>query len=190
VVAALGGRSVQAGVVDRDRSPAGQDDGRLLVSVREGFAALLLGQVQVAPDLLADRDRHAQERLHLRVRGREAVRLRMVADVPEAQRPRVLDQHAEDAAPAREVPDGTMRVRIDARGDEALELLPAVVQDAHGRVPRSGHVAGDVEQLMEHRLDVELGDQAAPCVDQAPEAELVKGRLGHLGRAPTLWETA
>ena len=38
----------------------------------------------------------------------------MVADVLEPQRPRILDQQPEDAAPAREVPDRPVRVRVDA----------------------------------------------------------------------------
>ena len=55
-----------------------------------------------------------------------------------------------------------------------VELLPAIVEHADGRVARAGDLAGDVEQLLEHGLDIELGDEAAARIDQAPEAELVK----------------
>ena len=98
----------------------------------------------------------------------------MVADVLEAQRPRLLDQQPEDAPAAWEVADRPVRVGVDPGGDEALELLPAVVEHADGRVARAGDLAGDVEQLLEHGLDVEFGDQAPARIDQAPEAELVK----------------
>ena len=87
-------------------------------------------------------------------------RLRVVAEVLEPQRPRLLDQQPEDAATAGQVPDRAMRVRVDAGGDEALELLPALVEHAHGRVARAGDLARDVEQLLQDRLDVELGDQS------------------------------
>ena len=43
------------------------------------------------------------------------------ADVGEAQRPRVVDQHAEDAAAAREVADRRVRRGVDAAREEALQ---------------------------------------------------------------------
>ena len=49
-----------------------------------------------------------------------------------------------------------------------------LVEHADGRVARAGDLAGDVEELLEHRLDVELGDQRPPRIDQAPEAELIE----------------
>ena len=99
----------------------------------------------------------------------------MVADVLEAERPRLLDQQPQDPPAAREIADRPMRVRIDPGGDEAREFLPAIVEHADGRVARAGDLAGDVEQLLEHGLDIEFGDEAAARIDQSPEAELVKG---------------
>ena len=89
-------------------------------------------------------------------------------DVGEPQRPRVLDQHAEHAVPARQVADLAVRVLVDPDGQEALELLAALVEDADRRVARAGQLTGDLEQPFEHRLGVELGDQRAPDVDQSP----------------------
>ena len=176
VVAALLDRPVEPGVVDRDRRPVGEDHGGLLVGVGERLAVLLLGQVEVAPDLVADHHRHAEERLHLRVRGGEAVGLRMVADVLEPQRARLLDQQPEDPPAAREIADRAVRLGSIPAVMKRVELLPAVVEHADGRVARAGDLAGDVEQLLQHGLHVELGDQAATRIDQAPEAELIKGR--------------
>ena len=60
LVPALADVAVQPGVVDRDRRPVGEDDGRVLVVLGE-LADRLLGQVEVAPHLAADGDRHAEE---------------------------------------------------------------------------------------------------------------------------------
>ena len=95
LVAALAHVAVEPGVVDRDAGPLGQDDERLLVGLVER-AALLLGQVEVAVGLPADEDGHPQEAVHLGMPEREAVGPRVAADVVEAQRPRVADEHAED----------------------------------------------------------------------------------------------
>jgi hypothetical protein len=50
-----------------------------------------------------------------------------------------------------------MRRGVDAGSDEALELLPAIVEDADRRVARAGDLARDVEELLQDRLHVELG---------------------------------
>ena len=49
----------------------GQPDGELLVDVGEHLAVGLVGQVEVAVDDAAEPDRHAEERRHRRVAGRE-----------------------------------------------------------------------------------------------------------------------
>ena len=51
----------EPGVVDRDPGPARQDGRRLLVGDRELRRVLLLGQIQLAPRLAADHDRHAED---------------------------------------------------------------------------------------------------------------------------------
>ena len=79
---ALGGglaARVETRVVDRDGGPLGQHDHRLLVALVEVRPALLVGEIEVAVDLVADPDRHPEERLHRRVPGRKAVRARMRA---------------------------------------------------------------------------------------------------------------
>ena len=53
---------------------------------------------------------------------------------------------------------------------------PVRVEDADGGVARPGHLARDVEQLLQDRLELELGDQDPARVDQAPEAEFVEER--------------
>ena len=75
---------VQASVVDGDGGPAGKHLGRLLVALVEVPSALLVGEVEVAVDLVANPDRHAEERSHRRVLRREPVGVRMRRHVVQA----------------------------------------------------------------------------------------------------------
>ena len=102
----------------------------------------------------------------------------MVADMGEPQRPGIIDQQPEDAAARGEVPDRAVRLGVDPRRDEAPEALAAVVEDADGRVAGPGDLARDVQKLLQDGVDLELGDQGAPCVNQAPKTGLVENWRG------------
>ena len=173
LVAARRDRFVQARVLDRDRRPRREDQDRLLVDGVE-VAAGLLGEVEVAPDLPAHEHGNPEEARHRRVAGREAVGLRVLADGRDAQRPRIVDQHPEDAAPAREVADRAVRLGVDPAGDEALQLAPVTVEDPERGIARAGDLARGLEHLVEHGLEVELRQQAAADVDQASQPLLVE----------------
>ena len=54
---------------------------------------------------------------------------------------RVLDQHAEHAAAARQVADRAARLVVDADRQEALELALVLVEDPERRVARAGELA-------------------------------------------------
>jgi hypothetical protein len=164
VVVAAPDVAIQARIRDRDGRPVREDRDRFFIVVRE-LAVGLLGQVQVAPCLSVHDDRHAEEAVHRGVREREAVGLRMRADVLEPERPRFADQHAEHPAPARQVADRTMRVLVDPPREEPLELLTAVVEHADRGVSRAGQLDGDRQQLIEHGLWVQLRDQGAADVE-------------------------
>ena len=64
----------------------GQRHGQALVLGREVAAVFLFRQVEVAEDHVPDPDRDAEEGLHGRMVRREAVGLRMSAQVVEPQR--------------------------------------------------------------------------------------------------------
>ncbi len=98
----------------------------------------------------------------------------MVADVGEAQRPRLLDQQSEHATAAGQVADSPSRLLVDAAGDEALQLLAVAVEHAERRVPRPGQLAGDLEHPLEDHLGVKLGDEAAADFDQFPQSAFVE----------------
>src|SRR5512132_728861 len=107
----------------------------------------------------------------------------MVADVIQAQRARVVDEHAEQAATARQVTDGAVGVRVDAAREEAGELAALLVEDAERDVARPGEVGRGLQEPVEHRLEVQLGQQAAPGVDEACEPVLVEAvERGHARR--------
>ena len=80
-------------------------DHELLVDVGEHLGGRLVGQVEVAEDLVAHPDRHAQERSHRRVVGREAEAVGVLAQVGQPQRLGVDDEQAEDPVPLGQVAD-------------------------------------------------------------------------------------
>ena len=125
---------VQVGVLDGDRHPAREHEQRLLVGLVE-LAALLLGQVDVAPRLAAHQHRGAEERRHRRVLGREAVAARVLADVGEAKRLGVADQLAEDAAAAGKLADRAPRRLVHCRRSGSARAPSA--PDRGCRRPRS-----------------------------------------------------
>ena len=107
----------------------------------------------------------------------------MVADVVKTQRARVVDEHAEQAATARQVADGTVGVLVDPARQEAGELAASLVEDAERDVACPCEVGRGLQEAVEDRLEVELGQQAAPGVDEAREPVLVQAvQRGHARR--------
>ena len=82
--------------------------------------------------------------MHRGMGGRKAVGLRVRAHIAQAKRARIVDQHAEDSAPARQVADRAVGLLVDAACQEALELLAPLVEHADRRVPRSGELLRDL----------------------------------------------
>src|SRR5919202_1076949 len=114
----------------------------------------------------------------------DPLEVRLVADVVQAQRPRIADQDAEDPVAARQVPDGTVGLLVDAERDEPLETLAAVVEDAERGIPRARELLGDLEDTVQEPLDIELGYERTPHIEQAEEALLAEDRLSHGTRDP------
>jgi hypothetical protein len=144
----VAGLLVQAGVGDRHPGLGGEHHQRALVVVVELRRAPLLGQVDVAEDLAARTDRRAEERPHRRVVGREADRTRVAGDLGQAQRPGVIDQHAEDAAAHRDVPDGRPFGVADPGGDELGDAAVAA-EHAQGAVPGAGDLGRQLHDALQ-----------------------------------------
>src|SRR5215208_66962 len=78
-----------------------------------------------------------------------------------------MDEDPQDTPSARKVADGAVRLLVDAAGEEPLELLAPLVEDADRGVAGAGQLQGDVEQAIEDGLGIELRDQRAPDIQQA-----------------------
>jgi len=63
---------------------------------------------------------------------------------------------------------------VEPAGQEALELGPALVEDAEGGIAGAGHLGGDLEHPIEDGLEVEVRDKAAAGIEQAPQPLLVE----------------
>jgi hypothetical protein len=106
----------------------GPHDHRLLIVGRKRVAAGLLGSDRDSPRLAADEDRDAEKRPHWRMAGREAVGARVVADIVETQRAGLVDEHAEQAAPAWQIADRAVGLLVDAAREKARQLAAIVVE--------------------------------------------------------------
>ena len=87
----------------------------------------------------------------------------VLGDVVQAERPRVADEDAQDAAPARQVADRRMGLGVDAVRDEALELSAGRVDDAERRVAGAGQLGGRLEEPLEQASSVSSELSAMPA---------------------------
>ena len=164
--------AVGAGVLDHEPGGARERLHEELVLLGERFAAGLLGQVEVAEDGAPDPDRDAEERGHRRVVGREADRLRMGRQVGHPDRLGLVDQQAEDAAPAWQVTDQPVLLLADPGGHE-LHQRPVGADHAEGGVPRPGQLGRGLDDPQEHAAQVEVGGDGGDRFEQ---------RLGRAGQ--------
>src|SRR6478672_11643236 len=96
--------------------------------------------------------------------------MRVVADVGETQGLRVADQLPKHAPAAWQAPDRPSRLLVDAGVDEALQAFLRLVEDPEGRVAGARQLAGGFDHVLQHDLDVELGEDPTADLDQPPEA--------------------
>src|SRR3954454_22470434 len=101
--------------------------------------------------------------------GREAVGVRMLANVAEAKRAWIADEHAEEPVPPRQVADRAVRLGIDPERQEALESLTSLVQDAERRILRARELLGDLQHPLEQGLDVQLRHESPSDFQQAEQ---------------------
>ena len=172
-------RLVEPGVLDRDRRLRRQQLRELLVLVREVVPTGLLGQVEVPVGDAAEHDRQPEERLHRRMVGREADGAGVVGDLVEPQRLGVADQHAQEAAPAREVADRVVRRRVHPGRQESLQRVPGLVDHAERGVARAGDRGGGLDDLLQERVERELGAERDTCVDEDAEPVGLVQRRAH-----------
>ena len=183
------GRLVQPGVLHRHAGRGAQRDQDGLVILGEPAATALIGQVQVAEHLVADPHRHAEKAAHRRVPVREARRCRVRGDVGQAQRARIVNQQAEQAAAFRPVIDRRDLVLAQAHRDELGQpQFPAFLaaddtERAVGRVDQADRGLDDPPQ---GRLQVQAGPDRHDRLKQT--AHPVPGRQHRLQPALQLGE--
>src|SRR5215213_5389481 len=81
-----------------------------------------------------------------------------------------MDEDAEDASPAREDADRGVRLLVDPRCQEALEILSAAIDHPERRVARFGQLGGRVDDALQQRVERELGAERDASVQQPPKS--------------------
>ena len=168
-------RLVQARVLDRDRRLRRQQLRELLVLCREVEAPGLLREVEVAVGDPAQHDRDAQERPHRWMVPGKPDRARIVGDVVQPERPRLADEDAQQAASSRQVADRSVRLLVDARGEEPLEPSSGRVDHPERGISRLGQPGRGLDDPLEQRVERQLGVERDPGVDQPAQLVRLRG---------------
>ncbi len=161
---------VEAGILDRDTGRCGKclyDD---LVVVGEFLTAGLLGEVEVAEDLVADLDRDAEECVHGGMVCREADRGGVLGEVGQAEGFGAVDENTEYAVAAWQVADHHPGAVIDAFVDEFGELASVAgvgVADSERAVSGVDQVDGGVHDGTQCVVEIEARGDDEHRFDQA-----------------------
>ena len=144
---------VQSGILDHDTRCGSQRDHDLLVLGGELSAATLLGQIEVAEDLVANPDRSAEKGIHRRMVRREAVRGGVAVKILESQRLGVVDDVPEDPVSGGQVADGVALLLAEPVRDELLQpSVRARGDHAQSDVLRIDQSARRLDDLLEDPL--------------------------------------
>ena len=174
------GLLVEAGVLDGQTRRGGQPDRELLIDVGEHLAVGFVGEVEVAVDDAAEPDRHAQERRHWRVAGREPEAVGMGVQIGEAQWLRVEDQQPEDAVALGTGSDAGRLVLAEADRDELPQPGPRLVQHPQRRVAGVDQLRTDLGDAPQRVGEGLLGSDRHHRVEQ-PQQLLRAGELEAVG---------
>ena len=172
-------RAVETGVLDGDPGRGREADHELLVDVGEHLGGRLVGQVQVAEHLVAHPDRHAQERSHRRMVGREPEAVGMLAQVGQPQRLGVHDEPTEDPVPFGQVTDERVRRVVDPDRDELRQAGAGVVEHAERAVAGIDQPDRRLHDPPEHARRIEIRAEGEHRVEELAQA----AGTGHLGHA-------
>ena len=166
--------AVGARIGDRGRGLRGEQHQDLLVLVGERLVALLLGQIEVADMDAAMAHRRALEGLRRQQVSGEAERLHIGRNVGDPERSLEIAEILEEPRALGPLHDGPVLRLGDARGDEVL-WRPRLVDGGDGAEAGAGQRPGALEDLAEHRLEVEA--RADPQARRAERRDaLAQGR--------------
>ena len=99
----------------------------------------------------------------------EADRAWIRSQVVEPERPRIVDQRAEHAPAAREMPDRSLGLLVEAGHHEPLEGLSARIQHAERRIPRSRQLRRRLDDFLQHGVERQLGRERDTRIDERAE---------------------
>jgi len=108
---------------------------------------------------------------------REAEGPRVLRDIMQPYRHRLVDQQPEDAAAPRKVADRGVNLGLLPGGQELRQLAPLVVEHAQRGVPRAAQLAGGLQDALEEDVQVELGRERTTHVQELPQAVCALRRL-------------
>ena len=151
---------VKPGVVDRDAGVEREHLDEGLVVLAEFGGVELVREVQPTDDLAACLDRHAQERVHLRMVRRKAIALGVARDVRDEVRAVLTDDEPKQASAVGQVTDPRALLVVDAAGDEALDRAIGIDDSDRGVLgaDQAAHLVGD---QLEDAVDIEDPADAA-----------------------------
>ena len=175
LLAAVGPR-----IGDRGRGLRGEQHQDLLVLVGERFVALLLGQIEVADMDAAMAHRRALEGLRRQQVGGEAERLHIGRNVGDPERSLEIAEILEEPRALGPLHDGPVLRLADARGDEVL-WRARLVDGGDGAEPRAGQRLRALDDLAEHRLEVEA--RTDPQARRAERRDALAQRRDLLARS-------
>ncbi len=105
---------------------------------------------------------------------REAVRRRVLGDVVQPQRVRLVDDQAEQPVAGRQVADLQDLLLADPVVHEGPQPLAGTgAEHAQGGVPRTDQLAAHADDPGQHAVEAEVGADADDGVEQQPPARLV-----------------
>ena len=92
-------------------------------------------------------------------------------------------------AAARQLADGAPRLLVDPGREEALEPAPLGVEYPDRGIARARELASRLEDALQDRLAVQLGDDRCADLEQEAEPPLIESATVH-APAPTVAQTA
>ena len=150
---------VQSGIFDGDAGRGGQSPDQRLIVAGELRPAHLVGEIEVAVDVVAYLDRYAEERGHRGMVWRKPVTLLMSAEFRDPQCVRIGDQQAEDPPAGGPLADSLFLLGVEPDGDELGEGGALIVEHSEGAVAGIGHRAGLLDDVPQQRRQLEVGLQ-------------------------------
>ena len=171
---------VQAMVLNRDACCQGKRFGQRLVLVAESFGTDLVGQIEVAKDLVSNLQRNPKKRRHRGMVRGKPVTVGMLADPSQTQVHGVGDQEPEDATTGRTGADGTLLLLVQPDGQELLEAGARFVEHAESAIAgadqRTGFRDHGPEQM--GQIDV-ICDQEDRSQEPLKLLGIAHPRVGH-----------